>query len=536
MTAMDDADALRARNQQLEHELDVLRGVLALVKEDLNVKNDQIDYLYLSFLASKEHKRQEQEQRENALKERVDLLEVEIRAKEVSYQRVHRSLQNTQKMLQHKLDEAGEARIQELPGVLITLVVSFLDCTSIINAAAMHRSWRTAIMQGRVWKELYLVRWYRSDQRQGPKRIHAFSARYNPLLAQKPEELDTDDEYHDSNSWFGVYRERHVVERNWAGGKAQITTLNGHGGTVTCLQFNETRLVSGSDDGSMMLWSLCPRVEGDQSPELLASLAVPSQPLIQQHHRQKRTVEKLHSFHGHGGPVWALYFEDSTLVSGSYDKTVKVWDLQSGKCLRTLRAHTGWVSSLDMHKGIVASASWDSCICVWDSRTGALRRTLQDSPANPIYSLKWDRLMNTFITGCRRYGLQLWDAETGQKVAHYLGHDAKNQVNALKACDQRIVSGGSDHTVKVWDRRQVACCSTLLGHTGAVMSVDYNRDQHVISGSYDSTVKLWDLRRTASPVRSYEGHSSAVFSLQMDACKMISGSADTTIKIFRFAV
>lgn len=46
--------------------------------------------------------------------------------------------------------------------------------------------------------------------------------------------------------------------------------------------------------------------------------------------------------------------------------------------------------------------------------------------------------------------------------------------------------------------------------------------------------QLWDLRQTASPVSTFEGHSSAVFSLQMDATKMISGSADTTIKIFRF--
>lgn len=50
--------------------------------------------------------------------------------------------------------------------------------------------------------------------------------------------------------------------------------------------------------------------------------------LMQQHHRQRKSVVKLHSFFGHGGPVWALHYRDSTLVSGSYDKTVKIWDLQ----------------------------------------------------------------------------------------------------------------------------------------------------------------------------------------------------------------
>lgn len=59
-----------------------------------------------------------------------------------------------------------------------------------------------------------------------------------------------------------------------------------------------------------------------------------------------------------------------------------------------------------------------------------------------------------------------------------------------KACDERVLSGGSDHSVKVWDRRQGACVATLLGHRGAVMSVDYDLDQRVISGSYDSVIKV----------------------------------------------
>lgn len=60
----------------------------------------------------------------------------------------------------------------------------------------------------------------------------------------------------------------------------------------------------------------------------------------------------------------------------------------------------------------------------------------------------------------------------------------------FQACHTRIISGGSDHAVKIWDRRQEACTNTLLGHKGAVMSVDYDQDQKVISGSYDSVIKV----------------------------------------------
>lgn len=62
-------------------------------------------------------------------------------------------------------------------------------------------------------------------------------------------------------------------------------------------------------------------------------------------------------------PVWCLDVdeESGTLVSGSYDRTIKVWDLWSGACVRSLRDHTGWVSCVAIEKGgqKVISGSWD---------------------------------------------------------------------------------------------------------------------------------------------------------------------------------
>ncbi|GLE05942.1 hypothetical protein PINS_up015153 [Pythium insidiosum] len=386
----------------------------------------------------------------------------------------------------------------------------------------MHRNWNAVASAPSFWKDLYLVRWQRTDERQGASRVSYFTDKYLASASEVRQDAD----------WQHLYRERHVVERNQTSGKAVITTLNGHSGTVTCLQFNGKTLVSGSDDGSMMLWSLSPR----EDDSVFGCSATPNAcALMQQHHRQRRNVEKRHSFYGHGGPIWALHFDDDALLfSGSYDKTVKIWELWSGKCLRTLRGHTGWVSSLDSHGDVIASASWDSSIMLWDKRTGALLRTLHDTPANPIYALKWDQEQGVFVVGCRRFGVQLWDVETGQKTTDFIGHDANNQVNAIKASGDSIVSGGSDHTVKIWDRRQPSSVCTLAAHRGAIMSVDYDNDFHVASGSYDSVIKLWDLRAPSVPQSSLEGHSSAVFALQMDACKLVSGSADTTIKIFSF--
>lgn len=260
---------------------------------------------HCSFLASKEHKRQEQEQRENALKQQVGKLETEIRAKELSYQRLHSSLQTTVQLLKNSryvqvrwtmpCDLAPRqpltrpqrhvhfaysnsramvtaSQFQELPAVLVMNVLSYLDGSGITNAACMHRNWYVIAMCDSFWKEIYALRWHKSDAKQGVKRVHAFASKYLgsnvvPSLQSNPQTKPTKEEAKSNDTeqieWMALYRERHVVERNWANGKATITTLNGHNGTVTCLQFSESRLVSGSDDGSMMLWSLLPRQEGE---------------------------------------------------------------------------------------------------------------------------------------------------------------------------------------------------------------------------------------------------------------------------------
>lgn len=55
---------------------------------------------------------------------------------------------------------------------------------------------------------------------------------------------------------------------------------------------------------------------------------------------------------------------------------------------------------------------------------------------------------------------------------------------------ERIIAGGSDHSVKIWDRRENATSITLVGHKGAVMCVDQDSNHGVISGSYDSVIKV----------------------------------------------
>uniref|UniRef100_K3WWB4 F-box domain-containing protein n=1 Tax=Globisporangium ultimum (strain ATCC 200006 / CBS 805.95 / DAOM BR144) TaxID=431595 RepID=K3WWB4_GLOUD len=166
-----------------------------------------------------------------------------------------------------------ESQFHDLPAVLVVNVLSYLDGSDIVCAASMHRNWYIIAMCDSFWKSIYALRWQKVDaKQQGRNFANEFTSKYLnsktafPLQVSQAAMDGTLEISTESVEWMTLYRERHIVERNWVNGKATITTLNGHNGTITCLQFNDSRLVSGSDDGSMMLWSLLPRQEVRMQP------------------------------------------------------------------------------------------------------------------------------------------------------------------------------------------------------------------------------------------------------------------------------
>jgi len=82
---------------------------------------------------------------------------------------------------------------------------------------------------------------------------------------------------------------------------------------------------------------------------------------------------------GHSDPIWSLsVLLDGTLVSASDDRTIKIWNVKSGKCIKTLKGHRCWINVLAvLSDGTLASGSDDNTINIWDVKTGECIKTLK---------------------------------------------------------------------------------------------------------------------------------------------------------------
>ena len=172
----------------------------------------------------------------------------------------------------------------------------------------------------------------------------------------------------------------------------------------------------------------------------------------------------------HTGGVSSVSFsrDGMLLASGSWDGTVKLWDLATRQSITTLDEHTGGVSSVSFSRDgmLLASGSWDGTVKLWDLAT--------------------------------RQSITTLDEHTGGVSSVSFSRDG-----------MLLASGSWDGTVKLWDLATRQSITTLDEHTGGVSSVSFSRDGMLLaSGSWDGTVKLWDLA-TRQSITTLDEHTGA---------------------------
>jgi WD40 repeat protein len=251
-------------------------------------------------------------------------------------------------------------------------------------------------------------------------------------------------------------------------------------------------------------------------------------------------VSLMSRLEGHTSAVKCLAIspDGSLLVSGSDDQTIKVWDIATGRLLRTLTGHTSSINALVISPDgkTLVSAGADRTIKIWDLATGQELRTLTGHTSY-INALVISPDGQTLVSGSADQTIKVWSLTTGQELHTLTGHTSYVNALVISPDGQLLASGSADQTIKIWNLATGQELRTLRGHTSYVNALVISPDgQTLISASADQTIKVWNLA-TGEELRTLKGHTSFVeaIAISPDGQTLVSGSADQTVKIWNLA-
>lgn len=272
-------------------------------------------------------------------------------------------------------------------------------------------------------------------------------------------------------------------------------------------------------------------------------------PILHEHFEPGTMIREIRA---HQETITAMDFDApfGTMVTSALDDSVRVWDLNAGRCIGLLEGHTASVRTLQVEDNILATGSVDATIRLWDlskarydPHGGQLEKDEDDDgiafenpDAQPVDPPEGS------MDDCPLITLQ----------AHM------DEITALNFRGDVLVSGSADKTIRHWDLEKGRCVQTLdvmwaaaaqaSTNMGSVEGVGWRQtsraptqnadfigalqvfDAALACGTADGMVRLWDLR-SGQVHRSLVGHTGPVTCLQFDDVHLITGSLDRSVRV-----
>jgi F-box and WD-40 domain protein CDC4 len=298
----------------------------------------------------------------------------------------------------------------------------------------------------------------------------------------------------------------------------EIKQLIGHEGGVWALQYDGNILVSGSTDRSVRVWDL---EKGRCVQQFLGHTSTVRCLVILKPTKIGEDEQ--------GKPI--IMPKKPLIITGSRDSSLRVWelpklgdeqfiqtssDMENKYFIRALTGHHHSVRAIAAHGDTLVSGSYDSSVRVWKISTGELSHRLQGHTAK-VYSVVLDHERNRCISGSMDNTVRIWSIETGAQLFQLDGHTSL--VGLLDLGHSRLVSAAADSTLRIWDPENGHCKNTLSAHTGAITCFQHD-DQKVISGS-DRTLKLWNVK-TGECVRDLLTDLSGVWQVKFNERRCVA--------------
>lgn len=388
--------------------------------------------------------------------------------------------------------------LRELPQELRQRVLEKIDPLTLLKMAGACSNWRVSIMKNALlWR--YAMR---RENMSGVGRKMLHSTNNNSLM--------------EPSVCIKVLKWETKLGRNWMEGNyTKNICITAHGASViTCLQLDESRnrLISGADNGTVGIWDI-------------------------------RSGENREMLTGHQGGVWTLRVEGDTLVTGSTDRTLILWNIsdnagdgglegvEEGRRMADLTGHSSTVRCVEIVGGeFIVSGSRDGTLRVWRLPSSKRGRNQNYTINNCLHILTghtasvrcivpWGS--HYIVSGSYDSTLRVWDLSSGKCVATCQGHDGK--VYSLAASRQYVFSGGTDTKIRVWRPLTGECVDVFSEHSGLVGLLQVKGDV-LVAGSTDGALSLWNIS-SLTRIRHIEyAHKGSVTALDFNSHVLFSGS------------
>jgi WD40 repeat protein len=272
--------------------------------------------------------------------------------------------------------------------------------------------------------------------------------------------------------------------------------LQGHSGTVLTVAFHPSgdMFASGGEDGRINLWDV-------------------------------KSGQCLETLHTHTKRAASISFnpEGTTLACGTLDGMVEIWKIAENRRdyyrIRTLQGHTSWVSIVSFGPGgLLASTSYDEEVKLWNVESGKCLRVFQGYN-NVICTLAFSPNGKKLVHGDVNGFLKVWGLEQnvdGRDTNTFRGHPGRVWSIAFCPDGKTFASGGDDLSIHLWDVSTRHCLQTLHGHPTIILSLAFSPDGSLLAGSsFDNTIRLWQVGKEEEEgyFRTLQGHTEVVWSV-----------------------
>lgn len=362
---------------------------------------------------------------------------------------------------------------QALSEEIMLHIFSYLSVAELGRAANVCKSWWRMASDYSLWKAQYLNNFF-------------------------------DDSGYGNSDYKMLFKDIHTVKRHWRIGECVETPLHLHNSPILCLQFDDSKLITGSIDKTLKIFDT-------------------------------KKYQCTHTF-TFDTPTLCLQFNPFYLACGTTG-CVRVWDTETLSMLRAIHhPHLGGdVAALSLFRNFLA-ASIDSKVFLWNldgiQADGWMVEQNEIVGHNGTINCLQFNDMHTLLSAGEDNVVRVWDIHSNRIVHTLSGH--KSAIKSFYSDGQFVASGSVDGFLRFHDLRLKRSLQTVKAKGGGVTCMQFN-DNHILTGHASSVITHWDIRYTKWDQEILNAHKGLVSCLGFDRTKMISGSHDSTVRLWDFS-